>query len=170
MPLLKHGEFLDDEWLVLEEDEALPEGADVIVGFDRLQREFESLKAHGGRLGVALPNDRLPDELVDYLGALHLIALTFPAFADGRAYSQGRQIRNHLEFAGELRATGHVLPDQLAMMRQCGFDAFVIPERHDRDVWQKAATSMTLSYQRSYVPSRGFAPAVIDHLRHSGSP
>ena len=70
--------------------------------------------------------------------------LTFPTFADGRAYSQGRRIRSHREFAGELRATGHVLPDQLAMMRQCGFDVFEAPERHDLDIWQKAATAMTL--------------------------
>ena len=71
----------------------------------RLVREFERLKAHNGRLGAALPNDRLPDDLVDCLGAWHLIVLTFPTFADGRAYSQGRRIRSHREFAGELRAT-----------------------------------------------------------------
>ena len=65
MPLPKHGDFIEDEWLPLGGDEALPEGADVIVGFDRLVREFERLKAHNGRLGAALPNDRLPDDLVD---------------------------------------------------------------------------------------------------------
>ncbi len=168
MPLLKHGEFVEDEWVALDDEEAFPQGADIIVSFDRFVEDFENLKAHNGRLGIALPNDRLPDELAGYLDAAHLVVLTFPAFADGRAYSQGRHIRNHFGFTGEVRATGHVLPDQLAMMRQCGFDAFEVPERHDRDVWQRAATAMTLSYQRNYGPTRGFAPAVIDHLRHRG--
>ena len=85
MPLLKHGGFVEDEWVTLDDDEVVPQGADIIVSFDRLAEDAEILKAHNGRLGIALPNDRLPDELADYLDAAHLVALTFPAFADGRA-------------------------------------------------------------------------------------
>lgn len=51
------------------------------------------------------------------------------------------------------------------MMRQCGFDVFEVPERHDLDIWQKAATAMTLFYQHGYGQPRGFAPAVTDYLR-----
>jgi uncharacterized protein (DUF934 family) len=159
-----------DEWVGLDDEDALPQGADVIVSLDRLERTFVALKAHQGRLGVALGNDASVDDLVPYLGALHLVALTFPAFTDGRAYSQAIQVRRHLEFAGELRATGAILPDQLAYMRQCGFDSFEVTERHGLDTWRKAATAMTLTYQRGYAPDRGFSPAEIGRTRQEANP
>jgi uncharacterized protein (DUF934 family) len=165
MPLLKGGEIIDDGWLRLGDDDSIPQGADVIVSFDRLAKGFEALKRHEGRLGVAFPNHGAVDDLVPYLGALHLVVLEFPAFGDGRAYSQAIQIRRHLEFGGELRAAGAVLPDQVAYMRQCGFDAFEVTERHGLDVWQRAATAITLTYQRGYAPERGFAPAEIGRTR-----
>ena len=53
---------------------------------------------------------------------LALIAISFPKFTDGRAYSQARLIRGRLGFTGQLRATGDVLFDQLQLMTRCGFD------------------------------------------------
>lgn len=51
------------------------------------------------------------------------ISLNFPAFTDGRAYSQARELRQR-GYAGEIRATGDVLVDQLLAMRRCGFSSF----------------------------------------------
>ena len=64
--------------------------------------------------------------------ALELIALNFPSFADGRAYSSARELRNNLGFKGEIRAIGDVLRDQLFYMARCGFDAFLL--RDDQNV------------------------------------
>lgn len=169
MPLLKHGEIVEDGWQRIGDATPLPEGGDVIVPFERLRREFEFLKRHDGRLGVDFSNDRLVDELVPYLGALHLVCLDFPKFADGRGFSLARQIRRQLEFEGELRASGNVLPDQVAFMRQCGLDAFEIGDRFGLDVWRRAATTISLSYQRGYGPRSGFAPAEIPRLRTRGA-
>ena len=44
-------------------------------------------------------------------------------FGDGRGYSAARILRE-AGYAGELRAVGEVLVDQLAFMRRCGFDSF----------------------------------------------
>jgi len=161
MRLLKNGEFLEDTWLRLEDGEAVPQGADVIVGLDRLRAEFGSLMLHDGRLGVALPNDRPVEDVVDFLEALDAVVLDFPAFTDGRAYSQARKLRRDHGYSGELRAVGNVLPDQLAFMRQCGLDVFEVNGRFDRETWVRAATAMTLTYQRGYLPERGFAPADV---------
>ena len=58
-------------------------------------------------------------------------------------------------FAGELRATGNLLPDQLSFMQQVGFDYFSISdERFDLETWLKAAQAISLSYQRTFA-SRG---------------
>ena len=59
------------------------------------------------------------------------IELDFPKFTDGRAFSQARLLRGRLKFAGELRATGDVLIDQLVQMARCGFDVAVLREGLD---------------------------------------
>lgn len=73
---------------------------------------------------VALANTDELDGLIAHLGRLKLIVLHFPKFTDGRAYSQARTLRGRLGYAGELRATGQVLRDQLPFMLRCGFDSF----------------------------------------------
>jgi uncharacterized protein (DUF934 family) len=40
----------------------------------------------------------------------------FPKFTDGRAYSQAVLLRRRYQFAGDIRATGDVLIDQLVQM------------------------------------------------------
>lgn len=65
--------------------------------------------------------------LIPYLDRLALIEVAFPAFRDGRGYSAARILRE-AGYAGELRAQGDVLVDQLAYMKRCGFDSFA-PEK-----------------------------------------
>ena len=73
---------------------------------------------------IELPNDANPFELD--LAGVDRIDLQFPKFTDGRAFSQARLLRGRLKFAGELRATGDVLIDQLVQMARCGFDVAVL--------------------------------------------
>ena len=61
--------------------------------------------------------------LLPYLDRLKLVEVNFPAYTDGRGYSAARILRE-AGYAGELRAVGDVLVDQLAYMRRCGFDSF----------------------------------------------
>ena len=124
MPLLKDGAIVTDAWSVLEDDSA-PEG-DVIVTLERWQQDRESLRAHNGRLGLRLKSDQSPAEVADDLDRFERIALEFPRFGDGRADSYARLLRERYGFAGELRAVGNVLRDQLFFMVRCGFDAFEI--------------------------------------------
>jgi uncharacterized protein (DUF934 family) len=68
------------------------------------------------------PGDDARD-LLPFLDRLRLVEINFPVFGDGRGYSAARILRE-AGYAGELRAVGDVLVDQLAAMRRCGFDAF----------------------------------------------
>ncbi|PZU61080.1 MAG: oxidoreductase [Sphingobium sp.] len=61
--------------------------------------------------------------LLPYLDRLSLVEVNFPVFGDGRGYSVARILRE-AGYAGELRAVGDVLVDQLPAMRRCGFDVF----------------------------------------------
>ena len=73
--------------------------------------------------GVIVPNDADLDALAVDLPRLALVALQFPKWTDGRAYSQAFLLRARLGFEGEIRATGDVLVDMLPLLRRCGFDA-----------------------------------------------
>ncbi|MEZ5742477.1 MAG: DUF934 domain-containing protein [Sphingomonadaceae bacterium] len=68
------------------------------------------------------PGDDARD-LLPFLDRLQLIEVNFPAYTDGRGYSAARVLRE-AGYAGELRAVGDVLVDQVHEMRRCGFDAF----------------------------------------------
>jgi uncharacterized protein (DUF934 family) len=147
MPLFKNNVLVPNVWTELATDDAVPANGDIIVSFARLLKEWERLSRHDGRLGVRLGNVDRAEALATFLPKLSLIALPFPAFNDGRAYSIGRQIRE-MGFRGELRATGNVLPDQMQFMLQVGFDAFEIGERFTLATWQAASKQMSLAYQR----------------------
>ena len=164
MLLLKNNTLISDTWLHADIDGEIPNAGDVIVPFARLLKEFESLAMRADRLGVRLGNVDRAEALATFLPRLSVIVLPFPAFNDGRAYSIARQLRQ-MGYRGELRATGNVLPDQLQLMLQVGFDAFEVTERFPLEVWQKASRQMSLAYQRGLF--RRGAEAEIWTERHT---
>ena len=88
----------------------------------------QSTSAEGQKV-LELANDA--DPLLQDLSGVTRIDLHFPKFTDGRAYSQARLLRQRVKFAGEIRATGDVLVDQVAQMARCGFDVAVLREGLD---------------------------------------
>lgn len=71
--------------------------------------------------------------LLPHLGRLKLVEIAFPKFRDGRGYSSAAILRE-AGFAGEIRAAGNVLVDQLGFMRRVGFDSFVADKPLDPSV------------------------------------
>ncbi len=158
MPLLKNNKIIEDTWIFIEEDADIPAHGNIVLSFERLTDHFKTLVMREGRLGVHLGNDVDAQSLAPFIKKLSLIALHFPAFTDGRAYSQARIITTQLNYRGELRATGNVLVDQGVFMSRCGFDAFVIDERQPPLLWANIANTMSLAYQRGYKTRAGFSP------------
>jgi uncharacterized protein (DUF934 family) len=100
-----------------------------------------------GKLGVIWPNNRNLDDLVPYLDRLAAVALVFPSFRDGRAYSQARLLRERHGYDGELRATGQVLRDQFVFMSRAGFDAFEVKKDADADAFAETVKRYSVFYQ-----------------------
>ena len=96
---------------------------------------------------VSLANTDPVEDLAPHVGRLRLIVLNFPKFSDGRAYSQARLLRERLGYAGELRATGGVLQDQLPFMLRCGFDSFESDQKGFGEALAKARTLFSVVYQ-----------------------
>ncbi len=103
----------------------LPAG-DIIVELARLA----SVPAERpGRLGVRLRGDAHLEAALAHLPRLGLIAVEFSTFRDGRGYSLARLLRQRHGFAGDLRAVGDVLRDQLDLMWRCGFTSALLRDR-----------------------------------------
>ena len=120
MPLVKDGKIATDIFVHVADGAELPEGAAILVSAARFLEDPEALLARAGKLGVIWPNNRDVDDLVPFLDRLAVVALVFPTFRDGRAYSQARLLRERHGYDGELRATGQVLRDQFVFMLRAG--------------------------------------------------
>jgi uncharacterized protein (DUF934 family) len=146
MPLIKDGRVIEDVWETVADEAPLPHGP-VIVSLTRLRAELEELLARGTPLGVRLKSSERARDLGDVAQRLALIALEFPTFRDGRAYSTARVLRECMGFRGELRAVGDVLRDQVFFMRRCGFDAFEMAGDQALEGWLQAMGEFTVFYQ-----------------------
>jgi uncharacterized protein (DUF934 family) len=123
--LWKGGAFAADEFVTVGESGDLPDGP-VLVPLKRFLAERDTLLARNEPVGVIVqPAEKLDDIAAD-LPRLPLLALAFPKFGDGRAFSLARLARERHGFSGELRAVGDILFDRIAYMTRCGFDALDI--------------------------------------------
>jgi uncharacterized protein (DUF934 family) len=147
MPLVKDGKVAADTFVQVADDAELPEGVAVLISAARFLENPEGLLARTERLGVVWPNNRDVDDLVPFLGRLAAIALVFPTFRDGRAYSQARLLRERHGYEGELRATGQVLRDQFVFMLRAGFDALEAKKQSDAEAFALTAKRYSVFYQ-----------------------
>ena len=148
MALVKNNLVVQDEWQFVDDEADVPEGA-VVVSLKRWKEDRETLLARSNALGIKLNADENPDNILDDLQFFQVIALDFPAFTDGRAYSYARLLRERHKFDGELRAVGQVLRDQVFLMHRCGFDAFEIEGEDEKalKIWLDAQSEISVFYQ-----------------------
>jgi len=147
MPLVRSGEAVEDRFVRVADDARLPDGVPVLVSATRLISDGRDLALRGAPVGVLWPNDRRVAELAPYLDWLALVALVFPTFKDGRAYSQARLLRERYGFGGELRATGQVFRDQALFLQRAGFDAFEVTKAADVTKFAEALKRYSVFYQ-----------------------
>jgi uncharacterized protein (DUF934 family) len=167
MPLVENGKVTDDRYIRVDDDTPLPDRVPVIVSAKRFLAEADALSRRDGSLGVLWPNDKRVTELKPWLGHLALIALVFPKFRDGRAYSQARQLRENFAFRGTLRATGDVLRDQFHFLVRAGFDSFEVKKPADATAFAKSVARYSVFYQPS---ADGRLPALRRRLQEHGTP
>jgi uncharacterized protein (DUF934 family) len=147
MPLVKDGKITGDGFVRVADDAAIPAEGAVLVSAARFLEQAEALSQRSSPTGVIWPNNRAIDELVPYLGRLAAVALVFPNFRDGRAYSQARLLRERHLYRGELRATGQVLRDQFVFMLRAGFDTFEVKKDSDAAAFVSTAKRYSVFYQ-----------------------
>ncbi len=148
MPLLKNGEWIEDDWRFYADDQPVPTQRPKIVTLARLQGDDGEFLFHCAcRLGVRLESHEPVEALEAWLKRLELVVLVFPKFADGRAFSAAAVLRQRYRFKGEIRAVGEVLVDQHPFMRRVGFDAFEVAPGRALESWRNARIDVGLAYQ-----------------------
>lgn len=149
MALIKDGAAAEDVWRSLDDTTPVPAEGPVIIGLKRWTEEKPWLKGRNAPLGIRLTADQPPAIIEDDLTRFQIVALEFPAFKDGRAYSYARLLRERYGYKGEIRAVGDVLYDQLSFMRRVGFDSFEIADDAPLEDWLKAFEEISVVYQRA---------------------
>ncbi|HNC02357.1 MAG TPA: DUF934 domain-containing protein, partial [Agitococcus sp.] len=151
--IIKDGAIVADTYQLVTEAGALP-AQDIVVSLDVWQQQREAILAHPYKKAVLLKPDQHPEVLVEDVKQLDMIALDFPAFADGRGYSYATLLRQRFGFTGELRATGDVFKDNLFYLKRCGFNSFAVRADKDIHVALQGLNNFSESYQASVDESR----------------
>lgn len=161
MALVKDGRLVVDPYADVSANETIPDRGSIIVSLAQWQIHAPALRTRAGALGLRLKSSESPEGVADDLDAFSLVALEFPAFRDGRAYSYARILRERYGFDGELRAVGDVLMEQLHFMLRVGFDAFELEAEDPVAAYQRALEDFSVWYQ----PTGDGRPTAVQ-LRH----
>lgn len=147
---LRDGVFAtaEDRFVTVADDDAVPAEGAVILSLARFQAEGDLLLGAGREVGVRIASDEEIETLAYDLPRLAVVALVFPKYADGRAYTSARLLRQRLGFKGEVRAVGDVLRMQAGFMVRCGFDSFIPADGSTPEQWANAAGRFRHVYQR----------------------
>ncbi len=145
--------FIDphrDPWRTLGGDDGPPVSITPAAHLLLDLNQWHAVRAHwpvGLAVGLKLANDQDVEGVAQDLPRLSLVALHFPKWVDGRAYSQARLLRARWRFAGQLRATGDVLVDMLPLLHRTGFDAVVLRADQREDAARRALGFFPGHYQ-----------------------
>lgn len=148
MPIIKNQQILENTWTFVDDDAPLASG-DITVSVKRWTEDKPALLQHSGKVGVRLaPADNVA-ALGNDLTFIKLIELNFPAFSDGRTFSQARLLRSRYNYQGEIRAVGNYMTDQVFYLHRVGVDAFEFNDPKDMELALSAIKDFTVRYQAS---------------------
>ena len=147
--IIKDAAIVADSWITVEDIEidntsTLPTG-DLILPLPVWQKLAHQLSDRN--IGVWLNSSDLPELIKSECKTLPIIAINFPAFADGRGYSYAHVLRAQYNYEGELRAIGDVLLDQLFYMKRSGFNSFAMRADQNLEKCLQYFNEFTQPYQ-----------------------
>ncbi|MCK5191384.1 MAG: DUF934 domain-containing protein [Methylococcales bacterium] len=148
MKIIKDKQIIEDTWTHIADSDEITHG-DITVSLSRWKKEKTELINRQGNTGVRLlPADKVED-IAEDLKQINLVALEFPVFTDGRAFSHARLLRSRYGFNGEIRAIGNYMPDQVFYLSRVGVNAFQLEEAKDITTALSTMNDFTVKYQAS---------------------
>lgn len=147
--LINQNSTLENNWqIVVDQASELPQGNILVEASYWLENQSELSKRPN--VGIYLNGDADLESLKDVLDSFEVIAVNFPAFADGRGYSLARLLKERYHYKGEVRAIGDVLIDQLYFMKRCGFDTYLLKDGLEAEKALQYFSTFSDPYQLAY--------------------
>ena len=147
--LINQNSTLENNWqIVVDQASELPQGNILVEANYWLENQSELSKRPN--VGIYLNGDADLESLKDVLDSFEVIAVNFPAFADGRGYSLARLLKERYHYKGEVRAIGDVLIDQLYFMKRCGFDTYLLKDGLEAEKALQYFSTFSDPYQLAY--------------------
>ena len=133
--ILNREKVSQNDYLLIEEITSLPKSntKKVIVTTPQWLENKKTLKVKKN-IGIKLNSDESINLIKNDINLFKIIQFNFLTFKDGRPFSIAKTLRKKLNFKKEIRASGHILPDQYIFLIRCGFDTVEIKDE-DFDVW-----------------------------------
>ena len=158
MPLWKDGAFIANDWQMLDDEAAAPDGVPVFVSLARWRAERETLGGRNAPVGLVLAPDSDWRDVVDDLPRFAAIAVSVPKFVDGRAFSIARLLRDRDGYAGEIRAVGDFFIDQVPFMARVGIDAFqaedpILVKAFEKGEWPEVKSYLQPAIGKAEIPA-----------------
>jgi uncharacterized protein (DUF934 family) len=137
------GEVIPDDWIYPDKETTLQ--VNTILPLDMFLAVPEGVEI-SRPIGVLVRSDASVEHILSPLDRIDVVVVEFPKFRDGRGLSIARILREKYAFKGDIRAIGHVLPDQFAALLRCGFSSLVTPPEHPPEQWKLPSESGSQSH------------------------
>ena len=99
-------------------------------------------------IGIFINSDQKFEPSIKDLEFFKIIQINFLTFKDGRPFSLAKNLRKKKSFKNQIRASGHILPDQHSFLMRCGFDSVEI-EKDNKSLWFKV---LEMDSEEKYQP------------------
>jgi uncharacterized protein (DUF934 family) len=144
--IIKDGQVIDDKWIIIDKnfEGELPRGK-LLLPMQYWLDKRDSLNLMC--TGLWIDSDEELEAIGHEANLFPLIAVNFPAFADGRGFSLGRLLKERYGYTGQLRAIGNPIQDQLFYLKRCGFTSFDLKEGIDLESALASLNDFDVTYQ-----------------------
>ncbi|MCP4768510.1 MAG: DUF934 domain-containing protein [Gammaproteobacteria bacterium] len=140
-------EVIEDDWIRYDRQRLIGCASQVVASVADLVMYRKFFQRAVFQLGVELEVTVAIEEIQEWLPRLDLVILNFDNFADGRAFSQARLLRERYRYQGDIRAQGDVLRDQLSFMQRCGINQFDLGDSENVDLALNSFSDISKNYQ-----------------------
>ncbi|WP_420412081.1 DUF934 domain-containing protein [Roseibium sp.] len=124
--IYQNGEFVEETWVRADAETEASADTDLLVPLALFLEDADAYVSRTGKTALLVePGDEV-EKAATYLDQLAHVAVSFPSFVDGRGFSTARDLREHLNYQGDIRAVGNYILDQVPLARRCGVSSFEI--------------------------------------------
>jgi len=125
--ILKKDKILQNEYVIINDLKDLSNfnSQKIIITVEQWLANKNILKKKKN-IGIKLNSDESISMIKDDIDFFKMIQFNFITFKDGRPFSEAKKLRVEFKFKKEIRASGHILPDQYIFLLRCGFNSVEI--------------------------------------------